>query len=95
MGIFDIFKVKQYKKQIETLSKENQALQEKLNHAETPEMKDAFKLQQIISDLNEQKDSLDNDIKSKQGKIAKLQEDITEKLSSLKNFLYIIHGMIL
>ena len=54
MGIFDTFKGKQYKDELEALQKEYNSLKELL----TPELQDAFRLKQEISRLREERNQV-------------------------------------
>ena len=86
MGLSDIFKVKEYKVQLETLQAEN----ERLNTYITPDVQDSISLCKILqeknqvleSDLNSKSqeiNSLENTIQSKKLLIHSLDSDITSK----------------
>lgn len=86
MGLSDIFKVKEYKVQLETLQAEN----ERLNTYITPDVQDSISLckklqeknQELESDLNSKSqeiNSLENTIQSKKLLIHSLDSDITSK----------------
>lgn len=82
MGFLDNFKGKQYKNDLESLQKEYEDLQSLM----TPEMKDAFRLKQEVSNLQNQYDEeqkkiseLKKTISSKNAEIASLNETIDQK----------------
>lgn len=82
MGIFDTFKGKQYKDELEALQKEYNSLKELL----TPELQNAFRLKQEISRLQEERNkvllnisSLGKIINQKNSEISKLDQTINEK----------------
>ena len=86
MGFSDIFKGKQYKSELENLQKQHDDLQELL----TPEMKDAFALQNKIRELeitisskqqliNELSDVIDN----KNLEISQLNHTVSEKKAQI------------
>lgn len=86
MGLFDIFKGKQYKEELEELQKEYNSLKEQI----TPEMLDAQAIQKEISRLNEQKgeqlkqiEHLDNMINEKNSVIDSLCNTIKEKIQEI------------
>lgn len=81
MGIGDIFKTKEFKSEIEQLKSDNQKLQEANNHMQsllTPEMKDAQKLKALISELEVQKQALENNIFS-------IEQDIARRVANINN----------
>lgn len=86
MGLSDIFKVKEYKVQLETLQAENERLKTYI----TPDVQDSISLckklqeknQELESDLNSKSqeiNSLENTIQSKKLLIHSLDSDITSK----------------
>lgn len=86
MGVFDIFKLKQYKAEIESLRHENESLQELI----TPEMHDVLIIKQEIEKLqNEQVmkqkeiDELNEIISSKNFEITNLNTTIQKKKSDI------------
>lgn len=68
MAITDIFKVQQYKTELESLQKEYNTLKEQI----TPEMKDFFLLQQKIQELQ-------TTISSREKEITELDNVIQQK----------------
>ncbi|MDO4296585.1 MAG: DUF4041 domain-containing protein, partial [bacterium] len=75
MGILDTFKGKQYKNELETLQKEYSDLKASI----TPEMQEAFTLQNQVSKLHLEVFSLTQTIKSMNSEIAVLNKEIAEK----------------
>ncbi len=89
MAITDIFKVQQYKTELESLQKEYNTLKEQI----TPEMKDFFLLQQKIQELQTTISSrekeiteLDNVIQQKNNTISSLEATISDKKSKIVFF---------
>lgn len=76
MGLLDTFRGQQYKSELE-------ALQEKYNNLEkmlTPEMRDVIKLQELISELENQKSDIETKIKT-------LNEQYEQNVSEQKRIL--------
>lgn len=93
MGFLDTFKGKQYKTELEAL----QAKYDSLTSLMTPEMKDAFRLQEFISELEAQKADCETQIKElndtyqrvvagHQGVINKLNSEIEKKKQLIITF---------
>ena len=89
MALTDIFKVQQYKTELESLQKEYNTLKEQI----TPEMKDFFLLQQKIQELQTTISSrekeiteLDNVIQQKNNTISSLEATISDKKSKIVFF---------
>ena len=75
MGFMDIFKINQFKSEIETLKQQNAAL----NNLLTPEMKNAFQLEQYTNELENKKKSLENVLSSLEATINSLNIDIKKR----------------
>ena len=75
MGFMDIFKINQFKSEIETLKQQNVAL----NNLLTPEMKNAFQLEQYTNELENKKKSLENVLSSLEATINSLNIDIKKR----------------
>ena len=89
MALTDIFKIQQYKTELESLQKEYNTLKEQI----TPEMKDFFLLQQKIQELQTTISSrekeiteLDNVIQQKNNTISSLEATISDKKSKIVFF---------
>lgn len=85
MGFLDTFKGNQYKNALEEL----QAKYDNLEKLLTPEMKDAFELQNLISRLQNEKDNLNEELNNLQEKmekeICKRQESIAHLDKEIEN----------
>lgn len=79
MGFLDNFKGKQYKADLEQLQKEHEQLLSLL----TPEMQNAFTLQQKIAELNLQYSELANSISLKNQELNSIIQEITSKKADI------------
>lgn len=86
MGFTDIFKGKQYKAELESLQQKHNDLQALM----TPEMQDAFALQNKVRELehsiethNQTLSKLNNDIRGKEIEIGHLDKTISDKKSEI------------
>lgn len=79
MAFLDIFKTKQYKEQIERLSKELDETKALM----TPEMMDAKTAMEKINNLKNEEGKLIDSIQTKQASIQQLNQTITQKKSEL------------
>lgn len=79
MSFFDIFKVNNFKKEIEMLRGKVSSIESYL----TPEMKDAIALEKKIKSLQEQVSDLESSINSKTAEISELERTLEQKKSVL------------
>ena len=79
MGFSDIFKGKQYKAELESLQQQHNDLQRLM----TPELRDAFSLQNKMRELEHSVSALNNTISSKEEEIKKLNCIISSKKSEI------------
>ena len=81
MGISDLFKVNQFKTEIEQLRADNQRLYNdnyNMHNLLTPEMKDAQALQALLFDLKQKKENLEENI-------SHIEEDIGKRVANINN----------
>lgn len=81
MGISDLFKVNQFKTEIEQLKADNQRLYNdncNMHNLLTPEMKDAQALQALLFDLKQKKENLEENI-------SHIEEDIGKRVTNINN----------
>ena len=81
MGISDLFKVNQFKTEIEQLKADNQRLYNdncNMHNLLTPEMKDAQALQALLFDLKQKKENLEENI-------SHIEEDIGKRVANINN----------
>lgn len=81
MGISDLFKVNQFKTEIEQLKADNQRLYNdncNMRNLLTPEMKDAQALQALLFDLKQKKENLEENI-------SHIEEDIGKRVANINN----------
>ena len=81
MGISDLFKVNQFKTEIEQLKADNQRLYNdncNMHDLLTPEMKDAQALQALLFDLKQKKENLEENI-------SHIEEDIGKRVANINN----------
>lgn len=75
MGLFDVFKVKDFKAEAESLRKELDNLKENLS----PEMNDVIELNHQIKELTSNKLGIENEISTAKNKLVELKNQIEEK----------------
>ena len=82
MGVFDMFKAGDFKKEAEGLRERVSQLESML----TPEMRDADRLKSIVADLSAQKAAIEGELTERRNESANIDREIAEKKKQLVSF---------